>query len=312
MASLSTIHGYYTQSYDYLSNKLYTSEWSIFSLPPPSQQQPGYPTCSALFADTFTNSHWLYTFAISFIAWYIIECIGCSLWRQYVPKDQRIKIQKEQFSGHFISMIHSTMIACASTLVATQYTPLQALNATTNFSDDPPIWIYRYCATFSASYFLLDACVIWFYYQQSWDKRLSFVIHHFLSGICMCAVLLAEHPIVAYISALNFLIEWSTVFLNIRILARIWSLKSLYFIGGMGMILTYPATRMGWNLYLILISFNSGYVTTYTCPGAGYILGSAEIFVCGLSTFYYFSVIMVKPYKMYTLKTARDTKSSYK
>ena len=288
-----------------ISEILYKSEWSIFSLPPISNEiiesNPGYPEgCISLYLDVFTSSYFMCVFVVGLIIWYLLECLGCFFYTHYVPLDHQRKMQKEQFAGHFISILHALMIAGASTIVCSQYTPRQALNAS---MDEPIIKMYKYAATWSASYFLLDSMFITYYYKQKMNKKLAFVVHHFCTGICMVSVLLT-HPIITYISALNFLIEWSTVMLNIRIFARIWSLKMVYFIGGWAVIITYPATRMGWNLYMIYTSFFSEYLTVYTCKHAYIVLGGAEIFVVLLSTFYYVSVIMVNPQKMYILKNA--------
>eukprot|EP00484_Ammonia_sp_Unknown_P029226 CAMPEP_0197027008 /NCGR_PEP_ID=MMETSP1384-20130603/7006_1 /TAXON_ID=29189 /ORGANISM="Ammonia sp." /LENGTH=296 /DNA_ID=CAMNT_0042455797 /DNA_START=44 /DNA_END=934 /DNA_ORIENTATION=+ len=277
------------------------SKWSIFSLDAmPSDFEPPYPSATALYADTFRNSYFQNVFLLGLVIFYVLDIVGCYLYTHYVPADQQSKMQKEQFAGHFISMMHALMIAGCSTLVTCTLTPYQAL---TTSDREPIIVLYKYAATFSAAYFLLDAIFISYYYQQAWSKKLAFVFHHFFSGICMCSILLT-HPILTYISALNFLIEWSTVMLNVRIFARIWSLKMLYFVAGWAVIFTYPFTRIVWNGYMILISFNSEYLPNYSCPQAPLVLGGAEIFVVLLSAYYYVTVIMVKPQQMYVLKIA--------
>lgn len=278
-------------------NDVVESKWNIFSLPA-IVNKPVYDSCYDVFRDAFTSSYFFFIFSIGLFMWYLLDILGCYIHTHYISEYERNKIQKEQFAGHFIGLLHAIMISIASTLVAIQYLPYQALTASPS---DTYILIYKYSATWSASYFLLDGIFITYYYDCTIKKKLAFAVHHFVSGICQCSVLLT-HPIITYISALNFLIEWSTVWLNIRIFAKIWRMKWLYFIAGWNVIISYPFWRMGWNIYMIIISFKSEYLKVYTCNYGSYVLGGAEIFVFFLSIYYYLAVIMVNPKRMYDMR----------
>ena len=286
----------------------------IFSLPPISnaikESNSGYTEgCVALYRDAFSSPHFMYIFGIGVCLWYSFDSLGWVIWEHLVALKYHKKIGKMQFAGNFISITHATMIAGASTLVTTQYSPQQALDAS---FDEPIITIYKYAATLSAAYYFLDTIfiIISYHYDYPIDKKIASIIHHFCSGICLCSVLLT-HPIVTYISALNFLMKWTTVILNIRIFARIWSIRSVYFFSGLGVIISYPLTQILWNSYMIFITLYSEYLTVYACPEARWILGGAQIFVCLVSIYYYLTLIMKNPSQMYRLSEDQRNKFRY-
>ena len=277
------------------------STWPVLSLPPLSQDtEPLYPTLTSLYADVFSHPLFFQLFAIGLIFWYSLDVLGCHMFYKCVPLGTQQRMQKEQFAGHFISFFNALMIASSSLFVVLSYTPFAALSADPN---ETPLVIFKCSAIFSAAYFLLDAIFITMYYKQATTKTVAFVIHHFLSGICIISCTVTG-PINTYVSALNFMIEWSTVLLNIRIFARIWNLERIYFVSGIGVIVSYPLTRIVWNGYLILIAFTSEYVEAYSTYGGGIVLGTAGLFVAALSSFYYFTVILRKPQKIYILGQA--------
>jgi|ERR1712129_250419 len=151
------------------------------------------------------------------------------------------------------------------------------------------------------SYFVMDAILICVYHPRSFKEKATFTVHHLLCGICMSAVF-KMHPLFTYLTALNFLIEWSTVALNMRIFAKLYSMERTYFVCGWCVLITYPFTRIAWNAWLMWISFGSYYIPHLVCDGAQYILGGVQCFVCLMSIYYYFCVILANPKKMYILK----------
>ena len=78
----------------------------------------------------------------------------------------------------------------------------------------------------------------------------------------------------------------------------------MYFVSGIGVIVSYPLTRIIWNGYMILIVFTSEYVTAFSSPGGDLVAGISGMFVAFLSAYYYFSVILRKPQKIYILGKA--------
>ena len=191
------------------------STWPILSLPPlPPDTKPLYPSLSTLYADVFTNPFYCQIFAIGLCIWYSLDMLGCHIYKTWVPLSTQHRMQEEQFAGHFISHIHALMIAGSSLLMVMTYNSFSALNADPN---DIVMRMFKYSATFSAAYFLLDAIFISMYYKQAKSKTVAFVIHHCVSGICIISCIVTG-PIMTYIYALFFLIEWSTVVLNIRYL----------------------------------------------------------------------------------------------
>eukprot|EP01084_Bolivina_argentea_P094279 169490_1 len=268
----------------------------------PDDTESAWPNAQTLYFDILTSPLFQKLFILGMIAFYLLDVLGCYIYDKYVPKEQQIRMQREQFAGHFISIVHALMIASSATLLIANYLPLDALNANEN---EILIFQYKCCAVFSGSYFFLDAILIAYYYKQSMLKTISFVVHHFVCLLCMVTVILTA-PIMTYLSALNFLIEWSTVILNIRIFARVWSCKYIYFISGWSVIITYPLARVAWNVYMIFISFKSEYLVNYSCPQAPIVLGGAEVFVLLLSAYYYLAIIMASPQKMYMLKKVKS------
>merc|ERR550525_270877 len=126
-------------------------------------------------------------------------------------------------------------------------------------------------------------------------KTASFVIHHVAVGAGMSAILLT-HPFLAYVSAMWMMTEGSTIFLDLKIFARIWGIKWLYMVSGVGVLITYPLTRLLWVPY---ISFSAlmvrEYLDHFGCPGAMNVVVMAGSFVTVLSAYYYFAVILAKP-----------------
>merc|ERR1712228_1010217 len=233
---------------------------------------------------------------------FCLNSIGGYIYDRWVPMEQHKKYNRAVFASDISSTIHSLMISISASLLITIYTPIDALNAS---HDDTLILTYKWCATFSASYFALDALLLTLYQPRPLAEKALWIVHHIFSGMCMCSIFLT-HPIIAYMNALPFLIEWSTVALNLRIFARLWGLKGLYFVFGWAVIISYPLTRIVWNAYLIWIAFASDnyleYLSHYLCEGAQQLIVATELFVFLMSTYYYCAVIMAKPKKMYKLK----------
>ena len=232
-----------------------SSEWDLPSLSPDAGTVS--PSVSAFYYDTFHDPLFQTLFVIGFIGFYLLEIVGCHIHSHYVPPVQRVKIQKEQFAGNVTSMFHSLMISISAIAVSVSYrTPMDAFNASPS---DPVIVVYKWCIVFSFAYFIVDALLIFMYYDQSTIKTVSFLIHHLgmASGI---ASILTTHPFLAYVSAMWLIGELSTVCLNLRIFARVWGLQWMYMVSGFGVIVSYPTLRLLWMPYVTWSIWDKGYL----------------------------------------------------
>lgn len=202
-------------------------------------------------------------------------------------------MQREQFAGHFTSLIHSVMMSKGALCVVFSYTPSSAYRAS---PDESVILMWRTVAVLSTAYFAMDSVLMVLLVQRSAMKKAMFVVHHALVGTGMCFVFMREtNPMSSYLSAVWALVELSTVVLNVRIFARVWRSERMYRVSGWAVLVTYPLARLIWNPYAVWCCFP-------LLDGAGRMvvvaLGGC---VSLLSAYYYLFFILANPRGVFTL-----------
>ena len=138
-------------------------DWS--ALPPPPEGGPLWPSVSAFYADTFSNRTFQLLLAIGFVFFLLVQRWGCHLHTHHVRPAERAKIQRAQFAGNLMSLVHSLMISGCGLWLAASLTPAQAYFAPSEAWEWPlSLAVYKVASVLSLAYFLLDAACIGCFY----------------------------------------------------------------------------------------------------------------------------------------------------
>ena len=108
---------------------------------------------------------------------------------------------------------------------------------------------------------------------------------------------------VNWFGSLHFIVEISTIFLQLRYFARIYELPLLFKISSILSIITYLFTRVLLTPIVIYINY-TGYLNDVFCNGSITTLLIVEIFLVFFNTFYFF-VMISSGSNFYILKSSK-------
>lgn len=260
---------------------------------------------------TFMDHRFQLVFLIGCILFYGLQQSGYIFYQYFNNKNaknakkQIMKIQMNiiEFGGYFMSTLHSVMMSTMATVITIAYNLQSSIDSTSHAF----VQLYKLLSVLSVSFFCLDSFYLVFYYKhKSWTYRLCFLTHHTLLIICQTCVF-STNGYVSYIAAWNMLIEWSTVFLNVRKLAKIFECSKVFYVSGIGVLITYPLTRLVGLLYIMYLALQSK-LDVYVYPGANMFLFFSNMFVYIMSAMFFFIVMLKKPSDMYILKKISNVK----
>lgn len=205
-----------------------------------------------------------------------------------------------EFVGYIMSFIHSLMISTTSILIMYNYNENNIMHHASSTKYLNLIFIFKLSTVFSVSYFIVDIIdLILFYSHKNFLYRFSFIIHHLLVLLCQLTVFISS-PYITYQSAIGMFIEFSTIFLNIRIFGKIFNNKLLFKFGGIATLIFYPLTRIfPYNVYCLYFTYYSK-IDYYLCLECKILLLVSEFFVLLLSLQYFISM-MKNPKSIYVL-----------
>lgn len=247
----------------------------------------------------YSNASFQLAFIVGLLIFYSLHKIGCILHRYMNKLDEnnkKINMNVIEFGCYFISTFHAIMVSTSSTVILYSYNFESSINSTAHAY----VQWYKILSVLSIAYFFVDICYLVFYFQHKTLKyRLLFIVHHTFGILCMSTVF-STNGYVSYITSLNLMIEWSNVFLNIRIFAKIFSSPLVFYVSGIGVLITYPLTRMVLLAYTMHLAMQPE-LEKFMFPGAKILVLTACTFVYIMSTVYFLFVMMKKPSKMYQL-----------
>lgn len=253
-----------------------------------------FETCSQLYMAVLNDRFFQIVFVIGCVFYYILELIGAFLYSKYLSPLKQKSISKYDFAGNVASIVHSLTISFAALLFV--YTFKFGDRASDSYENSlaNAVNIYRYCSTFSISYFVIDL-----YFTLRMDKQSKYImsLHHVLSGLMQMPPLISP-PSILYVTALEMCIEISTIFLNVRVFGKVFRNTSLYYVSGFTVLVTYPLFRLAFSFYVIYATLISD--IGYMCPSAINILVSVQLFIVCLSLLF-FGRMMKRPSVIYIL-----------
>eukprot|EP01084_Bolivina_argentea_P242459 406732_1 len=96
----------------------------------------------------------------------------------------------------------------------------------------------------SASYFILQSVYDCFVVpDHAQGYRLIMVVHHVFSFFAIMVSFLGNEKVI-YLQVVGLQCEFSTVFMNLRFFARVFSQEEIFFMSGLCTMITYPLTRV--------------------------------------------------------------------
>ena len=254
----------------------------------------------------------------SFVVSVIIGCIiistickiGGIIHSKFVEPHNKHKVHRDNFAQQSAIFFHAIITSVASYLMLFKFTfrPIEELE---NLPETDPdffyVKLYRISTVVSISYFMVSIPYELLWYDQPILHRILMIIHHTIALLAQAGCYLTN-PLIAYVASFGFQTEFSSLFLTLTCFGRAADSKNVYFIAGLGTMIFYPLTRIGFlaiticRTYELRSNFIShGGVDTFYFVG---FLG--QIFVLLMSTVYSY-MLLSKPRKLLFLSGTKDT-----
>ena len=252
-------------------------------------------TLLRMYAANLTDEDFFILLVISSICWFTLIRFGHAIYPRFVQDHRKKKFPTKQFSCYLLTTFTSILVSASSLLTLFKFTPnidiLENITAT-----HPDFWciqLYRHTLTALISYFLIMIYEELFVFaEQSKRNKLTMLTHHGLAILALLATV-QINPLCVYFSAFGYQAEFSTLFLNLRMLAMASNNKPLYFISGLALAISYPLTRIAiltWGINrfwaykdIIIVHAGKGTVALGMIAGIFVILMSAGYYVVLLS-----------------------------
>ena len=216
-------------------------------------------------------------------------------------------VRNIEFIGYISSSLHALLVTSISLLIAISFSEddmIQINIARGNnveYKEPFLFYIFRFLGVFQTAYFLIDSIqILLCYNHKSWSYRIAMLFHHLLSSACSCCIFYID-PYMAYIYALNALIEFSNIFMNLRFFGKSLNNKTMYFIGGLGTLIFYPLTRIPLTIYCGYLAY-FGLLNVFVGKSAVLLILSTNLFIFVLSVYYTVFSLFIKPKRMFLLK----------
>jgi len=165
--------------------------------------------------------------------------------------------------------------------------------------------IFGILGAFQTAYFFIDGIQILFFFpDKTWSYTVAMTVHHLFAACCSCSLYFMG-PYLMYIYAINTLIEFSNIFLNIRYFGKTMQNETLYFIGGVGTLLFYPLFRISLTVYCAYVAY-FGSIHLLLGPSVVFLILLTNTFFLLLST-YYSLYLFSKPKAVFLLQSKQKS-----
>ena len=274
------------------------------SLIPDLPDSKTYSSLSDIYFDVITNKTFLIALAVGALGFFLLQKFGETVHSKLVRGSRRSKVSKQLLGTYFQSLFHAIGMSVCSYLVIFKFVDHPESLETVDRADDAYFYVvlYKACTVLSMSYFLMLTPYELFGIEQSMNFRVTMFVHH-LAGILCQAIVLVSNPVFIVVGAMTLQCEASTIFLNMRMFGLTMENKYLYFIGGVGALITYPLTRIVFYWYNIQKRYAlMDTFIDHVGVNAFYLTISSQVFVLCMSIGY--TILLWKsPRKMVFLKT---------
>jgi hypothetical protein len=206
----------------------------------------------------------------------------------------------------FIHAMLNSVVSCVFLLNHSEMDIIQMnLDRQTNPNLEIPstMYVLKLFLTFQAAYCIMDNAQLAMgiiFQRQRIKYRVTLIVHHLLVLLCCSGTFLLD-PWCHHFYAKTSLIEVSTVFLHLRNFGKMMDNATIYFVGGLGTLITYPLLR-------IIIPLRSAYIIYYG-PTDRFLSDSLSRpllvfngFVFAMSLYYTVFVLWADPTSIYRLK----------
>jgi len=275
-------------------------------LMPDLPEPRSYSNLSDIYRDLITNKTFIISFVIGALGFFLLQKCGETVHAQLVGGNRRKKVSKQLLGTYFQSLFHAVGISIVSYLVIFEFVDDPERLVTVDKTDDAYFYVvlYKACTVLSISYFVILTPYELFGIEQSMNFRVTMFVHHIVGIFCQAIVFVAN-PVFIVVGAMTLQCEASTIFLNMRMFGMIMENKYIYFIGGVGALITYPLTRIAF--YVLTIQTTYGLMDTFVSHvgiGAFYLTMFAQVFVFCMSARY--TIMLWKdPMKMVFLSSKK-------
>ena len=247
-----------------------------------------YTNLSDVYSDFLSDQRIRWIIVIGVVGFFLFQKFGESLHSKLVMPNHKKKMSKLAFGTYVQSIIHAFGISMVSYLTLYKSMGRSDYLVTINETEDVYfyVWLHKTSALLCMSYFIVLTPLELFGFEQSMRNRIVMVIHHIASAIAMPIVVMCN-PIFTFFSAFTMQCEISTVFLNLRMFGMVMENKYIYFIGGLGALITYPLTRIVVHLYNIQQFFSKmDVLVDHVGLNGFYLCMLGQVFVLCMSTGY--------------------------
>ena len=247
-----------------------------------------YANLAAIYVDVLTNRSTQWGMFIGACLFFLLQKIGEKVHLKLVAAHRRKKFPKQLLGTYIQSIVHAFGISVASFLVIYHFAhdPHGLVTLDNTEVEYFYIVLYKVCSVLSLSYFIFLTMLEVLVIEQVMIMRLTMVVHHLVS-IGLIPIVVMSNPAFALLGALTFQCESSTVFLNLRMLGMAMENKYIYFIGGLGTLITYPITRIVFLVFTIWTTMSLRDVfADHSGIGGFYLAIFAQVFVLCMSAKY--------------------------
>ena len=277
-----------------------------FPLPlmPDLPEPKNYTNLSDIYFDVLSNTTFQWSIAIGALGFFLLQKFGETVHSKLVGSNRRRKVPPVLLGSYFQSIFHAIGISVVSVLVIYQFVEDPNSLVTINKTDDAYylVPLYKACTVLSMSYFIILTPYEIFGIEQRLNTRVTMAVHH-ICGIFCQAIILVSNPVFIIVGALTVQCEVSTIFLNMRMFGMVMENKYIYFIGGLGALITYPLTRIAFYIFTIQTTYSlMDTFVDHVGINAFYLTILAQVFVLCMSAKYTFE-LWKSPTKMVFLDT---------
>jgi len=282
---------------------------SLLPLMPDLPEPKRFGSLSEIYLDLILNRTFLIALGVGALGFFLLQKFGETVYDKVVRGTRRRRISKQLLGTYFQSIFHAIGMSICSYLVIFKFVdnPEMLLNVSKDDEAYFYVVLYKACTVLSMSYFIILTPYELFGIEQTMNFRVTMAIHH-VAGVLAQALIVMSNPVFIVVGAMTLQCEFSTIFLNMRIFGMTMENKYIYFIGGVGALITYPLTRIVFYVYNIQRTYAlMDTFSVYLGINAFYLTMFSQVFVLCMSVGYTI-VLWKSPRKMIMLKTDRNKK----
>ena len=242
-----------------------------------------------LFMKSVMDPSWQMTFVAGLVGCVLFQKLGEILHSRLLTQEQQSKTCKITFGSYVQGIIHAIMLFIGTIFVIHEWIMV---------GEYPENRLYKYISVLSTAYY----CIVIFYeilIPQSLSLILVMIVHHIFCILGQLPVFYIG-SVAQLLSALNFQCEISNIFMGIHWFAQQFEKRDVHYYAGLGILITYPITRI---IILPIAIYKFYNLEPGTLP-ISYVwaVWTGEVFVVLMSTAYTFHLLF-NARKVLTLKS---------